>query len=193
VSRTRTRFRTPLPIDALVDPAEGVAGTTGGIRPRPVAGSRRPRRPRRALSFVLVATVAVVLFAVGGLGLLRRPAPEAAPPVHAVAAPLQSSVAIESGSLGAVIRSLQARVRSVPEDWRALGDLGSAYVQQARVTADPTYYPKAEGVLRRSLAARPDGNFGAMTGMAALSAARHDFSGALSWARKATAANPSNA
>jgi tetratricopeptide (TPR) repeat protein len=157
-----------------------------------VAGSRRHRR---AAKVAIVITATLALFAVGGVGLLNlnRPAPDPVPPVHGAMAALQSSAVIESGSLGQIIESLQARVRSVPEDWRALADLGAAYVQRARVTADPTYYPKAEGVLRRSLAEHPEDNFGAMTGMAALSAARHDFGGALSWGRKASAANPSNA
>jgi len=92
-----------------------------------------------------------------------------------------------------VIGGLQARVRAVPGDWRSLANLGSAYVQQARVTADPTYYPKADGVLRRSLSAHPEGNVEAFTGMASLAAARHDFAGALSWSRRAVDVNPANA
>ena len=35
---------------------------------------------------------------------------------------------------------------------RVTASLGLAYVQEARITADPSYYPKAEGVLRRSIA-----------------------------------------
>jgi tetratricopeptide (TPR) repeat protein len=100
---------------------------------------------------------------------------------------------IETGPLSAVITGLQARVRSLPTDWRSFADLGLAYVQQARITADPSYYPKAEGVLQRSLALNGDGNFDALTGMAALSAARHDFSGALAWGERAKAVNPYNA
>ena len=45
----------------------------------------------------------------------------------------------------------------LPTDWRSFASLGLAYVQEARVTADPSYYPKAEGVLRRSLELRPAG------------------------------------
>ena len=40
------------------------------------------------------------------------------------------------------------RTRRTRESWATLG---FAYVQEARVTADPSYYPKAEGALRRSL------------------------------------------
>src|SRR4029453_11897536 len=100
---------------------------------------------------------------------------------------------LPAGTLRSVIVSLQDRVRTLPTDWRSFADLGLAYVQQARITADPSYYPKAEGVLERSLALNGDGNVDALTGMAALSAARHDFSGALAWGERAKAVNPYNA
>jgi tetratricopeptide (TPR) repeat protein len=92
-----------------------------------------------------------------------------------------------------VIAGLQERLRALPTDWQANANLGLAYVQQARVTADPSYYPKAEGVLTRSLSLHGPDNVGALTGMASLAAARHDFSGALSWATQAEAANPDSA
>jgi tetratricopeptide (TPR) repeat protein len=101
--------------------------------------------------------------------------------------------AILSGSLTEIIASLQDRLRAVPNDWRSFAQLGLAYVQQARVTADPSFYPKAEGALRRSLALKGTENFDALTGMAALAAARHDFSSALEWGRQAVAANPYSA
>src|SRR4051794_1708490 len=41
-------------------------------------------------------------------------------------------------------RRLQDRLRRLPKDHTAWAELGLAYVQQARLTADPTYYPKAE-------------------------------------------------
>jgi tetratricopeptide (TPR) repeat protein len=150
---------------------------------------------RRVIEVGLVLTVAPVLFAVGGLGLLRggRTAPAPGSPAPRAAAPLAATATLGSGSLDQVIGGLQDRVRAVPADWRALADLGSAYVQQARVTADPTYYPRADGVLRRSLATHPDGNVEAFIGMASLAAARHDFAGARSWAQRAIDANPANA
>jgi tetratricopeptide (TPR) repeat protein len=84
-------------------------------------------------------------------------------------------------------------VRSDPSDWRGLASLGLAYVQQARVTADPSYYPKAEGVLAGSLELNAEDNYEAMIGMGALCAARHDFAAALGWGRRAEAINPYNA
>ena len=96
------------------------------------------------------------------------------------------------GSLDQTIENLQSRLRVLPTDWQAFASLGLAYVQQARVTADPSYYPKAQGVLRRSLGLERDDNFAAMVGMAALAAARHDFAGALRWGEQAKAINPYN-
>jgi tetratricopeptide (TPR) repeat protein len=61
------------------------------------------------------------------------------------------------------------------------------------VTADPSYYPRAEGALQRSLSLQPDGNADAAAGMGSLLAARHDFAGALSWGERARAINPYNA
>jgi tetratricopeptide (TPR) repeat protein len=93
-------------------------------------------------------------------------------------------------SLTAAIDQAQARLRDQPADAATWAGLGSAYVQQARATGDPTWYPKAEGALRRSLRLAPDANATAMTGLGALANARHDFALALSWARRAQKANP---
>src|SRR6266545_7194945 len=148
---------------------------------------------RRVAKAFGVTTLAVVIFVVGGIGLLRRVHREPPPAPHPAGLALSSRPVIEAGSLSKVIANLQERLRSVPLDWRSYADLGLAYVQQARVTADPSYYPKAEAVFRRSLKLNGAGNLNALTGMGALTAARHDFSGALSWGLKATSVNPDSA
>jgi tetratricopeptide (TPR) repeat protein len=101
--------------------------------------------------------------------------------------------AILSGTLAQQIESLQARLRSIPRDWQSWATLGLAYVQQARITADPRFYPKAEGALRRSLGLNASGNFEADVGEGALALARHDFSGALRWGARARSMNPYSA
>ncbi|MFC7757605.1 hypothetical protein ACFQY4_05725 [Catellatospora bangladeshensis] len=53
------------------------------------------------------------------------------------------------------IEQAQRRLREVPGDWRTWAELGSAYVEQARITGDPGYYPRAEGALHESLRLRP--------------------------------------
>ena len=88
---------------------------------------------------------------------------------------------------------LQDRVRTRPKDAPSWAALGSAYVEAARLSADPGYYPKAEGAFEKSLALEPAANANAMAGMAALANARHDFTGALTWAEKAIALDPERA
>jgi len=153
-------------------------------------GARGPRRiPLRAL---LIVGLAVTMFGGGALGLLVRTHPSGRQDVP-TARPAPAVPVVDSGSLPQLITSLQRRLRALPADWRSFARLGSAYVQEARMTADPTYYPKAEGALARSLALHGGGNFEALTGMAALAAARHDFAGALAWAERAVAVNPYSA
>lgn len=88
------------------------------------------------------------------------------------------------------LTALQDRLRRVPEDYSAWASLGLAYVQQARITADPSYYPKADGALARSLTIEPEDNYLALLGQGATAAARHDFSAALSLSKRAAAINP---
>jgi len=139
--------------------------------------------------------MAAVFLAAGGLGLLDRRSPSSptgsGPTAGGPAGVDTASPArgVASGS----VAGLQARLRRVPGDFVAWASLGLAYVDQARVTGDPTSYPKAEGALARSLALDTDNNFVAAAGMAALSSGRHDFAGARQWAERGLAINPSNA
>ncbi|TMK19370.1 MAG: hypothetical protein E6G68_06060, partial [Actinobacteria bacterium] len=112
---------------------------------------------------------------------------------HSPAAPVVRNVASIRAAGAQGIEALQGRLRAVPQDWRAWAALGSAYVQQARITGDPTWYPRAERSLKRSLFLETKGNDVAMTGMGALAAARHDFAGALVWGNRAHAIDAYNA
>jgi tetratricopeptide (TPR) repeat protein len=133
-------------------------------------------------------TLAAATFAVGAIGVLRQPgdaAPQAAPVTGDAAA-----VAVTPGSSEQAIAQLQQRLREVPGDWNAANGLGLAYVQEARITADPSYYPKAEEILQASLRTHPKENPGAYVGLAALAAARHDFAGALRYGERAKRLDP---
>ncbi|TQL96642.1 Tfp pilus assembly protein PilF [Actinoallomurus bryophytorum] len=131
---------------------------------------------RHAAYAASVLTVALVALLVGGIaGRRRAPAP-GTPAVTAT---------------GAIAR-YQQTLHDTPGDYRTWADLGAAYVQQARITVDPTYYPKADGALRRSLALDDTENYPAMVGMAALANARHDFAGAVRWGERAKKISPSN-
>jgi tetratricopeptide (TPR) repeat protein len=148
---------------------------------------------KRTTKALAVAGLAVSMFVAGGIGMLRRVQQESAPAARAVGPALSSKPVIEAGSLSRAITNLQERLRTVPSDWRSYADLGLAYVQQARITADPSFYPKAEAALSRSLRLKGLDNVDALAGMASLSAARHDFAASLDWGRKAVAAAPDSA
>ena len=146
---------------------------------------------RRLGTMALAAVLGLLLFTVGGIGLFRvRVDGQQQSGVRDGSALL--SAAIPSGSLEQTIANLQQRLRTLPSDWRSYASLGLAYVSEARVTADPSFYPKAEGVLERSLELNARDNYQALVGMGALALARHDFAAALEWGEKARAVNPYN-
>ena len=141
------------------------------------------------------AALAAALFVAGGIGLFRSAADDGAQARRPRAPPHRRTRCSRRRSAARSIRPSRTSSHGCgccPTDWQAFASLGLAYVQQARVTADPSYYPKAQGVLRRSLGLERDDNFAAMVGMAALAAARHDFAGALRWGEQAKAINPYN-
>jgi len=138
-----------------------------------------------------VAALAATVFLLGGA---LSPAEEAQP------APLASSNAVAEQSLEgfrvgdtpALVRRLQAVLRSRPDDIDSLSALGFAYLQRARETGDPGYYPKAEAALRRTLTLRP-GNALATSGLGSLALSRHRFREALRLGRRARALAPKTA
>lgn len=89
------------------------------------------------------------------------------------------------------VPALEARLRSQPRDFVGWAALGLAHVERARTDGDPSRYPRAERALERSLELAP-GNDHALAGRAALAAARHDFTDALTSADRALRANPYN-
>ncbi|PYC70176.1 hypothetical protein C7C46_27610 [Streptomyces tateyamensis] len=147
---------------------------------------RRSLRPT-VRSAAVTAALGVSLFLAGALGL----APWTDTTANPAPAP-QESRSAGGDPLARSVAALQEQLRRQPQDPGALAALGLDYVQQAKNTADPTYYPKAEEVLQRSLAQQPEDNFTAMGGMAALENGRHNFTQALDWAKRAVAVNPYN-
>lgn len=97
---------------------------------------------------------------------------------------------LSSASLPVAIAALQRHLRAQPRNATGWATLGLAYVEQARLSADPTYYTKAADVLDRSLRVSPTDNDAALGGLGALAAARHDFATALGFADRALAINP---
>ncbi|MBB5873287.1 tetratricopeptide (TPR) repeat protein [Allocatelliglobosispora scoriae] len=127
------------------------------------------------------------LLAVGGAALLltvsagialRHTAEKAPAPTAQTASP--------TARLESFVAKTRQRLDRVPGDWPGWAELGMAYVQLARVGSDPGNYALAETALARSLSITPAAsNAPALTGQAALAAARHDFTAAVGHARSA--------
>jgi tetratricopeptide (TPR) repeat protein len=133
---------------------------------------------RRLVFGVLAAAgLSVVLLGVGGV--IGRSASSPAPVAAAAPPPVPA--------LEAAITRDQQRLKNVPGDYTTWAALGTAYLEQARVSADPSFYPKSEGALKRSLSLRPADNAPALIGLGALANARHDFATALTYATRALA------
>ena len=134
---------------------------------------------------VLVLALALLMTA----GLALSSPPEERPDSRADTVVVDATQTSPGADLSATISGLQDRLRRLPEDWQALAALGTAYVQQAAVVGDPTFYARAETALAESLQRRPQGNDVALTGQASLAAARHDFVAARDLADQALALN----
>jgi tetratricopeptide (TPR) repeat protein len=148
----------------------------------------------RTAKIATVTLLALSLFGVAGVGAFRNLHAQTPPAAQPAPAPKTADLFAPAGaSLATIIAELQARLTLAPSDWKSYGYLGLAYVQQARATADPTYYPKAEGALATSLSLQPRKNEVALVGEAALAAGRHDFTGALRYGEQARALDPHDA
>lgn len=136
---------------------------------------------------------AVAAIAAGGMLLVASVAGFAAAAPDDQAAPVAEQTAAATDPLTEAIAAAQQRLERVPGDYTTWAELGSAYVEQARITADPSFYDKADGALAQSLTLRPEGNDAALTGQGALANARHDFVAARDAADRALAINPYSA
>ena len=143
-----------------------------------------PRRGRALLTAGGVVVLAAALLAAGTAFGGPRGAPDA-PPAVSGPAPVRAGA-----SLAATIDALQAGLRRVPANDAAWAQLGAAYVQQVRLTADPGLYAKADGAFAESLRLRPADNDAALAGQAALAASRHEFARAVELCDSALAVNP---
>ena len=95
--------------------------------------------------------------------------------------------------LAKALATLQETLRREPTNDQAWAQLGQAYLQQARLTADPSYYGKAATALATSLRLAPRGNTAALVGQATLESGQHEFSKALALANQAISLNPFSA
>lgn len=140
-----------------------------------------------SLSAAGVAVVVVAVAALAGAG--QNPAQPGTPTQASVQQVAPPGQVTNRADTGAALVALQQRLRQFPKDDGAWAALGFSYTQQARLTADPSYYGKADGAFAQSLALKPQGNAAALTGQATLAAARHDFARALTLTQAADKLN----
>lgn len=164
-------------------------GPAPGEDPAPVHEPAPAQPEPRRRHFVRMAACAAALaIAMTSAAVVIGARDNSTAPVASAPSNLSSGL-LASGDLNAGINSLQVQLRAQPKDFSSWATLGLAYVEQARTTGDASRYPQAQKALERSLKLRPD-NDGALAGLAALAAARHEFSEALKYADQALALNP---
>src|SRR6266540_4920490 len=106
---------------------------------------------RRALTVAVTGSLAIAL--VLGAAVALGPRSSQGTSRERAGAPVTAEAVggLATATLPAAIAGLQGHLRAQPRDAAGWATLGVAYVEQARLSADPTYYPKAQGVLDRSL------------------------------------------
>jgi tetratricopeptide (TPR) repeat protein len=125
------------------------------------------------------------------LGGLRPSVPQpigAEPPVSAEQRARQTA---GTSATDQVIARWTQRVTIEAHDHDAWTQLGEAFMQKARETADASYYRRAEGAFQRALSVQPQ-HVAALTGMAWVYGALHEFEESVAWARKALAVDPTH-
>lgn len=153
-----------------------------------------PGRPRMRWTLPVVLIIVGLLAGAGTATVVLRAGPEQpAPALSTAAGSAGSPPGAATDPIAADIAKQQQELRRTPGNYMAWAALGLDYVQQAKVTVNPAYYPKAEGVLKRSLQLNSTDNYVAMAGTAALKAAEHDFAAARSWALKGLTIDPYSA
>ncbi|HEX8497946.1 MAG TPA: hypothetical protein VF661_12190 [Actinomycetales bacterium] len=133
-----------------------------------------------------VVGLTIAIFGVGAVAGATGPGDAPAPVTAQAAAPAE---VLSNATITQSVAAAQERLRQYPNDATTWASLGMLYTQQARLTADPSYYGKADGAFTRSLEAQPADNAAALTGQATLAAARHDFGRALKLTQQADAIN----
>jgi len=140
--------------------------------------------PLPRLTFLLIGA-AIGIAALSWFWTQYRTLPAATQPRDSISSDLGRT------SLGTreQVKELQDRLSANTRDWQATSQLGIAFLQLARESADPTYYAKADQALKRALDLEPE-DYVAVSGMGALALARHRFQEGLEWGMRARQINP---
>ncbi|MFE6667742.1 tetratricopeptide repeat protein [Streptomyces sp. NPDC057697] len=155
-----------------------------------------PLSLRTTLRRAALGAVAGAVLVTGAVVAVPEDGRNASPPVpgpvsRALGATAAGAPAALS-DLTALIEDRQQWLGTHPSDARTWAELGTAYVEWGRRSADTAYYGRAERALKRSLDIQPgeSGNTAAWTGLAVLADARHDFGAAKKWGEAVRARRP---
>ena len=148
----------------------------------------------RRRTALLVGGATALALALGSLvGGVLAESPSAEP---SSAVPRALAERALSGAAGGVtagtVAALEQQVRATPHDPDLLAQLGFGYQLRWRDTADPSFLPRSETALRRTLRARP-GDATAVLGLGSLALIRHEFRDALRYGRRAARLLPGSA
>ncbi|MCU1594147.1 MAG: hypothetical protein JWO12_1539, partial [Frankiales bacterium] len=129
-----------------------------------------------------VLALAGGLLAVGALSNGSATKPESTESVAPVAVdPLLKGIA-----------AAQKELAANPKSFATWASLSIGYVQEAKVSGDPSFYGKAEGAAQKSLALNTTTNYLGYAALAAVRNGRHDFLGAKTAAERGIAINGYN-
>jgi Flp pilus assembly protein TadD len=137
-----------------------------------------------------ITALAAAGFLAAACAAPSQPAPSGAPATTSAmsaTAMTTAAAATTQPTDDAALAASRAQVARVPGDWPAWAGLGALELERARAGGDPAAYAAAQRAFETSLRLRPDGNPAALAGLAAVSAARHDFATAERQARQALA------
>ena len=146
----------------------------------------------------MLATGLLVVIALAGCGGAR---PNTGGSATATATPASSALssvptstssaptAMPRSPTQAEIERLIAVVRADPEDAEAQRDLGFAFLQRVRETADPSLYEPADAAFQAARRLAPDDAL-VLVGIGGLQLGRHEFADALETGRRAAGLSP---
>lgn len=127
---------------------------------------------RHRFAFLILVCVAALWLS--GCGGSRT---QSAEPAGAAAPPMADAEA--AGSAASIIRTLEERVRENPEDFIAYNKLSGYYLHRMRETGDVKYLDLASRAVQASLKILPaEANAGAVSALAQVEFAGHDFTAA---------------
>lgn len=160
-----------------------------GVTPR---SRKSPRHLSRARLIRLGLLTAVLGAVTVGTGMVEFPGSSPAVSEITAAVPgidVERVGAADLSSTADEIDTLIARIKSTPADGAAYRDLGLAFIQWFRETADPTLLDRADAAFQEARGRLGDDPM-VLVGEGTLLLSRHEFASALETGRRAVDADP---